>query len=118
MSVQEILRWRSFQDLPDEEMTRSREEEIQERKCSFELERRRRVETETKTKTERRRRVEEEARRSSLEEQRRIHLRKSEEQRISLEAEVSGNQILLLTLITGGRAEGRGKGEGGKNEPA
>ena len=76
----------------------------QERKYSFEL--------------ERRRQVGEEARRSSLEKQRRIHLRKSEEQRISLEAEVSGNQILLLTLITGGRAEGRGKGEGGKNEPA
>ena len=94
MSVQEILRWRSFQDLPDEEITRGgREEEIQGRKSSLELERRRRVEEETETKRERRRRVEEEARRSSLEERRRIHLRKSEEQRISLEAEVSGNLI-------------------------
>ena len=70
-----MLRWQSYQDLPDEEM-RSRREDIlthQERKCSLE---------------ERRRQVEEEARRSSLEEQRRIHLRKEEERRISLEAEV------------------------------
>ena len=64
-----MLRWRSFQDLPDKEVTSSREEEMLE--------------------LERGRQVEEEARRSSLEEQRRIHLRKSEEMRMSLEAEVS-----------------------------
>ena len=65
--IQEMLRWRSFQDLPDEEMSHH------ERKRSLE---------------ERKRQVEEEARRSSLEEQRRLHLRKEEEKRISLEAEV------------------------------
>ena len=64
-----MLRWQSFQDLPDKEVTSSREEEMLE--------------------LERGRQVEEEARRSSLEEQRRIHLRKSEEMRMSLEAEVS-----------------------------
>ena len=82
----EMLRWQSYQDLPDEEM-RSRREDIlthQERKCSLE---------------ERRRQVEEEARRSSLEEQRRIHLRKEEEKRISLEAEVfkqSGDYLVWM----------------------
>ena len=80
---QEMLRWRSFQDLPDEELRSSREDisTHQERKCSFE---------------ERRRQVEEEARRSFLEEQRRLHLRREEERRISLEAEVSSK----LEVIT------------------
>ena len=82
MPPQEMLRWRSFQDLPDEEMRSSKEEILthQKRKCSFE---------------ERRRQVEEEARRSSLEEQRRLHLRKEEEKRISLEAEVSNKPDLV-----------------------
>ena len=75
---QEMLHWRSFQDLPDEEMMvgGSRKDLLaqQERKCSVE---------------ERKKREEEEARRSSLEEKRKQHLRKEVERRISLEAEVS-----------------------------
>ena len=100
-SVQEMLRWQSYQDLPDEEM-RSRREDIlthQERKCSLE---------------ERRRQVEEEARRSSLEEQRRIHLRKEEEKRISLEAEVfkqSGDYLVWM-----GSSDQRGRKQNQSDE--
>ena len=80
--IQEMLRWRSFQDLPDEEMSHH------ERKRSLE---------------ERKRQVEEEARRSSLEEQRRLHLRKEEEKRISLEAEVGIKAKITLTSINASR---------------
>ena len=79
---QEILRWRSFEDVPDEEMRvgGSREDLLakKERKCSIE---------------ERKRREDEEARRSSLDEKRKQLLRKEMERRMSLEAEVS-----ILTL--------------------
>ena len=82
MPWQEILRWRSFEDVPDEEMRvgGSRVDLLAQkmRKCSTE---------------ERKRREDEEARRSSLDEKRKQLLRKEMERRMSLEAEVS-----ILTL--------------------